>query len=317
MIRIMAETCGASARTLTARGRGLWGLALRNFPQRLDHITHRHSRCVTSTFQPQKHSLFEAHFSTLHHHGRLRGAHLGRHWMSALIAMPCRVWGVPVRLCGGPRTEIRCLSTNHRRSAPIHYRGPRGPSGQPRISRPATLQALKPASIRTDRFPTTLHHYAANLLQPRLFRIEPEQARLLQQPHIRPDKLPKEIQYLAKEHPDDLVLVKEGDDIVTPGRWGLNSNGAVMYPNSQQLQELIRDRIEEGLAKNKDDWPFIYTISRETPVPDGLALVDDFGDGSRYSLQPSGGEMTLGSKFCHLSAFIVCGGQVLTSGGLM
>ncbi|KAI0467840.1 hypothetical protein F4859DRAFT_226612 [Xylaria cf. heliscus] len=90
---------------------------------------------------------------------------------------------------------------------------------------------------------------------------------------------------------EDRVRLKDG--LVFPGasRNPATSNGAVMYPNTFMMQELIRRYYDDALDRQDDGQevgtPYIYSVPRGTPIPSHLILVNEWI--SRFSLQPARG----------------------------
>ncbi|KAI2611996.1 hypothetical protein GGR54DRAFT_616801 [Hypoxylon sp. NC1633] len=95
------------------------------------------------------------------------------------------------------------------------------------------------------------------------------------------------------DRPDDLY-----DEAVTVEKNGLVypsvnpksvSNGAVMFPNTFMMQELVRRYFDENLDREEEgkqvESPYIYTISKGTPIPSHLILINEYI--SRFTLQPS------------------------------
>ncbi|KND87317.1 hypothetical protein TOPH_08074 [Tolypocladium ophioglossoides CBS 100239] len=90
---------------------------------------------------------------------------------------------------------------------------------------------------------------------------------------------------------DEAVTV-EKDGLVYPVVYSKSvSNGAVMFPNTFMMQELVRRYYDEVLDREDEgeqvEWPFIYTIPKGTPIPSHLILINEYI--SRFSLQPSRG----------------------------
>ncbi|KAG6236962.1 hypothetical protein E4U23_000146 [Claviceps purpurea] len=95
--------------------------------------------------------------------------------------------------------------------------------------------------------------------------------------------------------PEDSVaegVTIDKDGLVYPAiKAKTNSNGAPFYPNTFLLQEIVRQNFdyyldceEEG---KKVQPPFIFTISKGTPIPSDLILINNWL--SSFSLQPSRG----------------------------
>ncbi|KAK1766564.1 hypothetical protein QBC33DRAFT_104820 [Phialemonium atrogriseum] len=88
---------------------------------------------------------------------------------------------------------------------------------------------------------------------------------------------------------DEGVTLKHG--LVYPAVDKSVSNGAVMFPNTFLMQEIVRMYFDETLDREDEgknvETPFIYTIPRGTPVPSHLILINEYL--CRFSLQPSRG----------------------------
>ncbi|KAH6640659.1 hypothetical protein F5144DRAFT_561218 [Chaetomium tenue] len=69
------------------------------------------------------------------------------------------------------------------------------------------------------------------------------------------------------------------------------SNGAVMFPNTFMMQELVRRYFDEVLDRQDEgediEAPSLYTVPKGTPIPSHLILINEYI--SRFSLQPSHG----------------------------
>ncbi|KAM4058951.1 hypothetical protein HRG_008172 [Hirsutella rhossiliensis] len=69
------------------------------------------------------------------------------------------------------------------------------------------------------------------------------------------------------------------------------SNGAIMFPNTFMMQELVRtyfDQVLDGEEQgNLVDMPSVYTIPKGTRIPSHLILINEYT--ARFSLQPSRG----------------------------
>ncbi|PNY27842.1 Uncharacterized protein TCAP_02241 [Tolypocladium capitatum] len=120
-------------------------------------------------------------------------------------------------------------------------------------------------------FPGTLHYYCPRRTSA-LFNHEENDS--------RPDHV----------HDEGVTVQKNG--LVYPAVNGTSvSNGAVMYPNTFLMQELVRGYFDDVLDREDEgkqvESPFICTISKGTPIPSELILINDYI--SRFSLQPSRG----------------------------
>ncbi|KAI0803775.1 hypothetical protein GGR55DRAFT_682188 [Xylaria sp. FL0064] len=69
------------------------------------------------------------------------------------------------------------------------------------------------------------------------------------------------------------------------------SNGAVMYPNTFFMQELVRRYYDEALDREEEgqevDTPYIFSVPKGTPIPSHLILINDYN--AKFSLQPARG----------------------------
>ncbi|KAF9876296.1 hypothetical protein CkaCkLH20_06239 [Colletotrichum karsti] len=118
-------------------------------------------------------------------------------------------------------------------------------------------------------FPATLHYYSPHL-NSSLFDNEEN------------DKRPDDIY-------DEAVIVDKDGTVFPAVSKTSVSNGAVMFPNTFMMQELVRGYYDETLDRADEgkrvDVPFIFTIPKGTPIPGHLILINEFI--SRFSLQPS------------------------------
>ncbi|KAI0427789.1 hypothetical protein F5Y09DRAFT_22540 [Xylaria sp. FL1042] len=85
--------------------------------------------------------------------------------------------------------------------------------------------------------------------------------------------------------------VRLHNGLVFPSMSNDPTNGAVMYPNTFLMQELIRRYYDEALDREEDgqkvDTPYIYSIPKGTPIPSHLILINQYI--ARFSLQPARG----------------------------
>ncbi|KAI1275388.1 hypothetical protein F5Y07DRAFT_400387 [Xylaria sp. FL0933] len=69
------------------------------------------------------------------------------------------------------------------------------------------------------------------------------------------------------------------------------SNGAVMYPNTFFMQELVRRYYDEVLDREEEgqevDTPYIFSVPKGTLIPSHLILTNDYN--AKFSLQPARG----------------------------
>ncbi|KAJ4311706.1 hypothetical protein N0V84_010303 [Fusarium piperis] len=94
------------------------------------------------------------------------------------------------------------------------------------------------------------------------------------------------------ERPHDLSdegVTVEPSGLVYPAFNRSVSNGAVMFPNTFMMQELIRRYFDDVLDREDEghevETPFVYTIAQGTLIPSHLILINEYM--SRFTLQPS------------------------------
>ncbi|KAJ3463533.1 hypothetical protein MRS44_008319 [Fusarium solani] len=108
--------------------------------------------------------------------------------------------------------------------------------------------------------------------------------------------------YLSDDRLNDLYdegVTVEKNGLVYPAVDARSvSNGAVMFLNTFMMQELVHRYFDEVLDREDEgsqfEKLFIYTVSKGTPIPSHLILVNECI--SRFSLQPSRG-MLLKDEF--------------------
>ncbi|UNI13306.1 hypothetical protein JDV02_000063 [Purpureocillium takamizusanense] len=95
--------------------------------------------------------------------------------------------------------------------------------------------------------------------------------------------------------PDDMYdegVIVQSDGLVYPAVSKTSaSNGAILFPNTFMMQELVRQYFDDVLDRQDEgkqiESPFICTIPKGTPIPGHLILINEYL--SRFSLQPSHG----------------------------
>ncbi|KAL7917210.1 hypothetical protein ACQKWADRAFT_307339 [Trichoderma austrokoningii] len=120
-------------------------------------------------------------------------------------------------------------------------------------------------------FPCTLHYYS-----PRQTPILYDQAEKNPPPH---------------GIVDEEVIVSQNGLVYPAVKATSVSNGAIMFPNTFMMQELVRGYLDEHIDREEEgetsETPYIYTIAKGTQLPADLILINDYI--SKFSLQPSRG----------------------------